>query len=323
MKNEYLDELRHILENHQVSEKDIDEILSDYTLLYDEGLNKDMSDKEIRELLGEPRNVYEDLKDTLTFIFTKSSNNKFVALTPFLATIIFMVIGFTTQTWHPTWLIFLLIPISGVLSRKNKKKMLVSLSPFIALIAFILLSYFTEEWPYTWLIFLLIPISGLLYKRTFKSLMRALSFFAAIAFYLYMAVVHDQALIGLLGFLLPIVVNINIVNFSIDKHYTKQGITILFFVLLYITAFLLVGFYAPNAWVYAWQILLLIPVTAIILSGQFRWVAVMPFIATIIFFSTGYFFQMFHISWLAFLLIPMVGILSDQKTVTVKKNPKY
>jgi hypothetical protein len=323
MKNDYLEELRNILENHQVSDKDIDEILSDYTLLYDEGLNKDMSDKEIRNLLGEPKNVYEDLKDTLTYIFTKRSSNKFVALTPFLATIIFMVIGFTTQVWHPTWLVFLLIPISGVLSGKNKKNVFVGLTPFIALITFFLISYFTEEWAFTWLVFLLIPISGLLVKRTFKSFMGLLSFAVAIAFYLYMAIVHDQALLGLLGFILPIVVNINIVKFSIDTNYTKRGFTILFFILLYIAAFILVGIFVPNSWVYAWQILLLIPVTAIIISGQFRWIAVMPFIATVIFFSTGYFFNMFHISWLAFLLIPMVGILSEQKTVTVKKTPKY
>jgi hypothetical protein len=37
----------------------------------------------------------------------------------------------------------------------------------------------------------------------------------------------------------------------------------------------------------------------------------MPFISVIIFYSLGYFFGLFHISWIAFLLIPVVAIIEN------------
>ncbi len=320
-KKEYLDELETILQNHNVSDDDINDILSDYSEMYDEGINKELSDTEIRKLLGEPRRVYEDLKDTVSFIIKKTKkDHKFVALSPFLALIIFIGVGMGTGVWHPTWLAFLLIPVAGILSDGIKRTTFVALSPFIALISFIIITYFYQAYEYAWLIFLIVPILGLLSKRTAKNMLTLISFVLAIAFYLYMTIAHDQMFIGLFGFLLPMVAGLTFSKIIVIKNwdFSKRGLTILLFTLLWLTVFILMGLYIPGGWAYCWQVLLLIPITSIIFSRHFRLISIMPFIATIIFYSTGYFFGMFEISWLAFLLIPMVAILDDEKVVEVK-----
>ena len=312
MKNEYLDELKEILTNHDVSESDIKDILSDYEQMYEEGLDKDMSDHEIRSLLGEPKTVYEDLKDTLSFIVRKHGKNKFVALSPFLAVITFLAIGLSTNIWHPTWLVFMLIPISGVLS-SHSKGMIVGLSPFVALITFMLVGTYLGYWEYAWLAFLLVPILGFLFHPTKKNIFVFLSLIVAIAFYVYMVYVYNEIRIGALGFILPILVSISFKKVTVEWNINKMGISTSIFTIFYILVFLLIGFLVPNGWGFSWMILLLIPTTAVILSGHFRWVAIMPFLATIIFFSLGYFFQLFEYSWMAFFLIPITGILEGKK----------
>ena len=52
--------------------------------------------------------------------------NRMIAATPLLATIAFLSIGFTTGIWHPTWIIFLGIPvfyiIAGAIDKAVHKK---------------------------------------------------------------------------------------------------------------------------------------------------------------------------------------------------------
>ncbi|MGE4320917.1 MAG: DUF1700 domain-containing protein [Acholeplasmataceae bacterium] len=321
MKNDYLDELKQILTNHNVSESDINDIMNDYTQMYDDGLDKSMSDTEIRELLGEPRRVYEDLKDTLSFIVKNHKDHKLVALSPFIALITFMTIGFTTQIWHPTWLIFLIIPILGVLSGGGRDK-IIGLMPFISLITVILVGTYLGYYEYAWLAFLSIPMVALILHPSKKNTLMFSSFVIAILFYVYIVYTQGDILIGLLGFLLPVALGIYFerIRITVDFDRSRKGIMIFSTLIILLAIFITVGLLVPNSWVYAWQILLLFPIAAIIISGEFRLVAVMPFISTIIFFSVGYFFDMFYISWLAFLLIPMTGILDDGKP---KKHRKH
>lgn len=46
-------------------------------------------------------------------------NKRIAGLPTFIAVVVsltvFLVIGFTLKTWHPTWLVFLLIPLTGSL----------------------------------------------------------------------------------------------------------------------------------------------------------------------------------------------------------------
>lgn len=315
MKNDYLNELKELLKRHQVSEKDIEDIMSDYEQMYSDGLDKDLSDKEIRDMLGEPKKIYEDLKDTLTFIVQKHRDHKLVALSPFIAVITFMSIGMSTNIWHPTWLVFLLIPILGVLSGRKNKDQFIGVMPFISLITFILGTYFFGYYEYFWLIFLIIPISALLFYPNKGNKVMLTSLVAAIIFYVYMTYNNYDAWIASLGFILPVCVSIYYGKIKIfaDFDRSRKSLILLSILIVLIGLFFVIGFTLPNGFVYSWQVFLLFPISAIILSGRFRFVAIMPFLATIIFFSVGYFFNLFNISWLAFLLIPITGILDDKK----------
>ena len=62
---------------------------------------------------------------------------------------------------------------------------------------------------------------------------------------------------------------------------------------------------------------LLIPMVAIGVSQgvgaeKLEFTAYTPFIATILFYLVGYYFDAFAISWLFFLLIPIAGVIEDQ-----------
>ena len=119
-KHEYLDLLNQSLAEYDVDQKDIDDVLLDYNQMYDDALEKGLLDDEVYRLLGEPHKVINELRDTLTLKRKTKYKNKFISLTPFLAVIIFMLVGLTTGTYHPTWLIFLIIPMSAIiLSGKN------------------------------------------------------------------------------------------------------------------------------------------------------------------------------------------------------------
>ncbi len=315
-KKTYLEELKDILEDHNVSQDDVTDILNDYEQMYTDGIDKSMSDQEIIDLLGEPEDVYEDLKDTVSFIIRKTkSDHKFVAISPFIALITFFAIGMYTGIWHPTWLVFLLIPVAGVLSGGLKRDTLVALSPFVALITFILVTHFYGAYEFAWLVFLLIPILGFLAKPSLKSMIMIFSILIAVAFYLYLYIVQGEFYIGLLGFLLPLVLSVIFGYIKIVANWdtSRKGLAILLSLATLLIIFILMGLYLPNGWAYSWQVLLLFPVSVIIFSGEFKLVAIMPFISTIIFYSLGYFFDMFAISWLAFLLIPMVAILSGDE----------
>lgn len=242
--------------------------------------------------------------------------NAVVALSPFLSVGIFMVLGFVYDLWHPGWLVFLSIPVLSILLHTKLRDVFVAISPFFAVTVFIILGTFYDLWNPGWLIFLIIPMIGILYKKNkLLVLIYELTFILAIGFYLYMGYEQGSWGLGALGFILPFAVGIIIgdVTFTWDVYgggYQKKAIVMVSTVILCIALFFVLGFFL-NGWVWAWQVFLLIPVTAILAFDKFRFVAISPFIAVILFFSIGYFFDMFHISWLAFMLIPIAGILEN------------
>ncbi|MFA7422878.1 MAG: hypothetical protein WCZ00_04000, partial [Acholeplasmataceae bacterium] len=61
-----------------------------------------------------------------------------------------------------------------------------------------------------------------------------------------------------------------------------------------------------------WMFVLLIPISSIFLFDKSKKITpFMPFVAVIIFYSLGYFFGLFEISWIAFLLIPIVAVIEN------------
>jgi hypothetical protein len=238
---------------------------------------------------------------------------KLVSLSPFLALIGFFVFGYF-DLWHPGWLIFLIIPVSSILMVPRAKDAVLGLSPFVAVVAFVLLGSY-GLWNPGWLVFLMIPMLSILFKKNkLHVLIYESLFLLSIGLYLYMGLVHGRYDQGALAFILPVAYGFLIGDVSIYlgwkgadfKKNVIMGSSIVILIATYIVTGLLF-----DAWAYAWQLFLIIPVLGIILYDRFRLVAVSPFVATVIFFSLGYFFDLFEVSWLAFLLIPISAILTD------------
>ncbi len=85
---------------------------------------------------------------------------------PVLVVAIFLFIGFVFNTWHPTWLIFLSIPIYYYIvtwaenGKNGQKRSALALFPYplLVVIAFLGIGFFTGIWNPTWLLFLTIPL---------------------------------------------------------------------------------------------------------------------------------------------------------------------
>lgn len=313
----FIKNLKDVLLEHETRADEINEVLLDYQQMYDDALERGLSDEEVYELLGNPSQIYAELRDTLTYKQTRRNREKIIALTPFIAVITFLLIGFLSNVWHPTWLIFLLIPVTAISLNGRQKDKVIALSPFVAVIGFMIIGTYTGYWNPAWLIFLIIPITAVLYeKETLKKILFIGSMLIAISFYLYMGYIRNDFSLGLIGFLLPLIVILYYaeVKFELvvkDPLKRKNALAFVSMILLSMAIFAVLGFLF-DGWGYAWMVFLAIPISSIYLFGKTRlWTPYMPFIAVIIFYSLGYFFGLFYISWIAFLLIPIVAIIEN------------
>ena len=85
---------------------------------------------------------------------------------PLLLAVIYVFIGVLTRVWHPTWMIFLLIPayygVVAFLSHKGGSSVKETLRyfpfPTIIIVLYLCMGFFLNLWHPGWLIFLLIPL---------------------------------------------------------------------------------------------------------------------------------------------------------------------
>ena len=94
---------------------------------------------------------------------------KIIAATPFLATIAFLTIGFTTGVWHPTWVVFLsILIIPDLLSKHFYAK----LYPIVVIATYIALGVTLGIWHPLWIIFLTIPVYYIFFGASIKKAQR-------------------------------------------------------------------------------------------------------------------------------------------------------
>ncbi len=85
---------------------------------------------------------------------------------PLLLAVIYIFIGVLCHIWHPTWMIFLLIPayysVVAFLDHKGggSTKTILRYFPFpsIVIVLYLCMGFFLNLWHPGWLIFLLIPL---------------------------------------------------------------------------------------------------------------------------------------------------------------------
>lgn len=92
-----------------------------------------------------------------------------VSLTALLAVAVFLLIGFSTRVWSPTWLVFLSIPLVSIIvdiatNRKDIVGKVTGVVASICVITFLLIGFLAHTWHPTWVIFFAIPISGTIAK---------------------------------------------------------------------------------------------------------------------------------------------------------------
>lgn len=183
MKRDFLNELETELKKLEISKLEIEDIINDYSQLYDDALACNKTSEEISLLLGNPETIAKELIKAVQFSPHRSNNHKVTALMPFISLIIFMVLGLAFSLWHPGWLVFILIPITPILLQNNTKATIIALSPFIATLVFLLLGFQAGLWHPVWLIFLAIPLlSILLYTKGVDRLISLSPFVSSILF---------------------------------------------------------------------------------------------------------------------------------------------
>jgi hypothetical protein len=238
---------------------------------------------------------------------------KLLRVLPFIATIIFVVIGNEYNAWHPAWLVYLSIPLLGAyVSSRNLKQKVVNTSPFIALISFILIGYFIGSYHPIWLVFLWIPISKLLFEGP-KNQLLAL-FLIMVSVYIYLYEPNNPVLYILLAVLLFAfgIISFNIL-IKLPEYLPYYSILLGIMIgLIYTYIGLTFGIWHPT-----WLLFFIIPISQLIQSqiqkNRFNLIPFMPFISTTLFFIIGEYLNRYEYAWLAFLLIPMVGALRQKK----------
>ncbi|QWB99635.1 hypothetical protein KHQ88_05585 [Mycoplasmatota bacterium] len=317
-KLEYLEKLEYYLKEKYFERDEIDEILEDYSFTIDEALDNNISEEALEEHLGNPKEIVNNMRKVM--VIKRVKKNKFVALSPFISVILFFILGFGFDYWEYGWLVFLLIPMSGILSSRKHRKLtiLVEIMPFISLSIFLTFGLIYDVWHPTWIIFLLIPATSIIdTKDRYKWLSFAIFIIGPLLYlssYFYFP--FDYNWFFLLLMIFPAIYS-GLISIRINGVRNRKY-EIIYGCLLALLAFIFVVFGSIyGIWHPLWLIFLLIPVFAIVFSSKtfnekLNIVALSPFIAVVLFVLVGEFFSAYQWSWLFFLLIPVSGILSHR-----------
>ncbi len=95
--------------------------------------------------------------------------NKIIAATPLICVIVYLCCGFIWGNWHPSWVVFFLIPIMDFLLGTKGLK---SIYPILCLGVYLFLGFMYHWWHPAWIIFLTIPVFYILFpdKKHIKRL---------------------------------------------------------------------------------------------------------------------------------------------------------
>lgn len=321
-KKDFIKELEEELKDRDINSDSVEEILEDYSEIIDGALEKGEDEVSVLERIGRPW----DIARTLSKIEAKgqikekvkrkgkSKDHKLVALSPFIATIIFFGLGYYYDMWAVSWMAFLLIPITGILSemRSDFSGSIVGLSVFASTIAFFVLGFYYGLWHPGWLVFLIIPILGILteIKDDFLGAFVGLTTFATIIFFILYGYYYDTwHPTWLVFFLIPLMTIVDRKKLS-DKFITLVMYLFIPLVYLYLEY---INFSDYNYLVFGFTILLGIYTGEVqigIKVSNLRTKEGVTVIAIIIaYIALGIIYGAWHPGWLIFLLIPVMTML--------------
>ncbi len=309
MINQYVEKLKTLLNQYEISNQEKQDIIDDYIQMIEDGKYKGLSDKEIINMVGTPEKIVKELR----YEYKKNGSEKLIALSPFVSFIIFMILGFTRNLWHPGWLIFILIPITAIIvSMLNEKHLFTALSPFISFSVFILVGLIYDIWHPTWLIFLIIPMLGIINSRDEMdklTLFTALSPFISLITFILIGYHFGHYHLVWLVFLIVPLLGIGYENNIKHKALLYISLSISTALYLYITLFFdnwTIGLLAFILFVLTGLYTGTIQIDFIGTSKVDRLIIIIPII---LFTCIGSIFDLWAISWLLLLIIPVSMII--------------
>lgn len=95
----------------------------------------------------------------------KEMSGLVTGLVALLAVACFFILGFTIGAWHIVWVVFLAIPITGIImdiigKKKDVGGAIVGIVAILAAIVFFLMGFFLHIWHVAWIVFLAVPITA-------------------------------------------------------------------------------------------------------------------------------------------------------------------
>jgi hypothetical protein len=207
--------------------------------------------------------------------------HKLVALSPFIATIAFFLIG----TYNLT--------IWG----------------------------YTFTYVDAWLVFFIIPILGLVQDKTLLGRISLIAFIVVPMIYFYLQVTNPSvynfsvflilAVLGLASGVIKIKMDI---EFGRWRESLLKIIVVAISLIIIAYAYAYLGFFY-DGWHPWWVLFLLLPMVILFISNdrdRQSLVAYSPFVSTIAFILVGHYFNAYQLRWLFFLSIPILGVLEDK-----------
>ncbi|MBQ3253798.1 MAG: hypothetical protein IJA65_04495 [Acholeplasmatales bacterium] len=94
-----------------------------------------------------------------------SIRRRIVAATPMICLIIYLCFGFMGNIWHPSWVVFLAIPIVSTILNENFTRYIY---PIMCLLAYALIGCIWDYWHPGWILFLTIPVYYTLFGPNLK-----------------------------------------------------------------------------------------------------------------------------------------------------------
>ncbi|MBU1145371.1 MAG: DUF1700 domain-containing protein [Firmicutes bacterium] len=321
MKSKYLAEIKKSLEKYEIESEEILDILNDYDQLYDDGLSRGLSDESVIAFLGTPEKIVKELTEGIKHIEKPKKGSKLIALTPFISLVIYFILGFYFQVWHPGWLVFFLIPVTAIIvemGHQKDKHITTALSPFFTVITYLIIGFTYNIWHPTWLIFLIIPVLAIVNSRNERTSLQIITaltpFIATITFFSFGFYLDLWNPIWLVFFIIPMVGVLN------DSNKTKIIIYEFLFALS-ISIYLFLG-YTYGLWGYA-LLAFLIPFVYgiskndiqidIFHEGKEEWIVFL--LCLVVYVTLGIIFKTtWAYLWVIFFLVPVFAI--------VKHGPK-
>ncbi|MGI5849749.1 MAG: hypothetical protein ACOX8Q_06770 [Christensenellales bacterium] len=148
-----------------------------------------------------------------------------VGLVAIFATACFFILGFSTQSWHIVWLVFLSIPITAVImdlisKREDMYGSITGLVAVLAAVIYLLIGFGFDLWHPGWLVFLVIPITAVFLdiikrKNISGAIMGFVAVFATAVFFVIGALFDQWHVIWIVFLLIPMsAIILNIIKTS-------------------------------------------------------------------------------------------------------------